>query len=305
MPEIVEVNDASLRFVCAVDNEDSADVTDASSESMVLVAAPDDSSLSSRSSAAVSCAWAAVTWSERAVVSTVASTWPAVTVWPALTFTPVTVPETAKFRAAWLAGSSVPELATVCWMLVVVAVAVTVVTVSPVDGVELEVSQSVRPTAPAIRTTTTATMGQRYRRHIDGGSVARTFSSSSGNSSVRSTGFSGASTDTVFAIGPVQTGHVTVSRIPAVSPLGVLPKGYLKALVRRVHAPSGRKECAHPAPNRLHNSCCKAARRQRFDGVGLSPPPDLVGAVAATTGTAYCGPVGEGSVREDCRGTGR
>ena len=47
-------------------------------------------------------------------MSTVANTCPAVTVWPALTFTPVTVPETAKFRLAWLAGSSVPELATVC-----------------------------------------------------------------------------------------------------------------------------------------------------------------------------------------------
>ena len=37
MPEIVEVNEASLRLVCAVDSEDSADVTEASSESMVLV----------------------------------------------------------------------------------------------------------------------------------------------------------------------------------------------------------------------------------------------------------------------------
>ena len=54
MPEIVEVNEASLRLVCAVDSEDSADVTDASSESMVLVAALDDSSLSRRSSADVS-----------------------------------------------------------------------------------------------------------------------------------------------------------------------------------------------------------------------------------------------------------
>ena len=114
MPEIVEVNDASLRLVCAVDNDDSADVTDASSESIELVDAPDASSLESRSSAAVSCAWAAVTSSDSALVSTVANTCPAVTVWPALTLTAVTVPETAKFRLAWLAGSSVPELATVC-----------------------------------------------------------------------------------------------------------------------------------------------------------------------------------------------
>ena len=85
VPEMVEVREASLRLVCAVDSEDSADVTDASSES-TAGAAPDASSLESRSSAAVSWAWAAVTSSDRAVVSTVASTCPAVTVWPALTF---------------------------------------------------------------------------------------------------------------------------------------------------------------------------------------------------------------------------
>ena len=172
------------------------------------------------------------------MVSTVASTWPAVTVWPALTFTPVTVPETAKFRAAWLAGSSVPELATVCWMVPVVALTVTVVTESPVAGVELEVSQSVSPTAPPIRTTTNPTMGQRYRRQIEGGSAASTFSSSSGSSSVISTGLSGASIAPVFTMGPVQTVDFTVSRIPAVSPLGVLSKFYLKDLVRKVHAHS-------------------------------------------------------------------
>ena len=41
-----------------------------------------------------------LTSSESAVVSTVANTWPAVTVWPALTFTAVTVPDTAKLRLA-------------------------------------------------------------------------------------------------------------------------------------------------------------------------------------------------------------
>src|ERR1700722_4756304 len=79
-PEIVEVKDPSLRLVCAVDKDDSADVTDASSESIELVDAPDASSLERRSSAEVSWAWAAVTSSERAEVSTVASTCPAATV---------------------------------------------------------------------------------------------------------------------------------------------------------------------------------------------------------------------------------
>ena len=46
-------------------------------------------------------------------------------------------------------------------MVPVVAVTVVVVTVNPVAGVELEVSHNVRPTAPATRTTTTPTMGQR------------------------------------------------------------------------------------------------------------------------------------------------
>ena len=150
----------------------------------------------------MSWAWAAFTSCVSAVVSTVASTCPAVTVWPALTFTPVTVPETAKFRLALLAGSSVPELATVCWMVPVVAFTVAVVTVSPVVVDEPDVSQSVRPTAPAIRTTANPMMGQRYRRHSDGGSAARTFSSSSGSSSVRSTGFSGALDRSRFHHGP-------------------------------------------------------------------------------------------------------
>ena len=78
-----------------------------------------------------------------------------------MTLTPVTVPETAKFRAAWLAGSRVPELVTVCWMVPVVALTVVVVIVRPVAGVVPDVSQNVSPTAPAIRTTTTPTMGQR------------------------------------------------------------------------------------------------------------------------------------------------
>ena len=117
MPEMVEVSEASLRFVWALESDDSAEVTEASSVSIVLVEALAASSVERRSSAEVSCAWAALTSSERAVVPTVASTWPAVTVWPAFTSTAVTVPETPKLRFAWLAGSIVPELATVCCMV--------------------------------------------------------------------------------------------------------------------------------------------------------------------------------------------
>ena len=61
MPEMVEVSEASLRLVCAVESEDSAEVTDASSVSIWLVAAPSASSLDSRSSAAVNWACAALT----------------------------------------------------------------------------------------------------------------------------------------------------------------------------------------------------------------------------------------------------
>ena len=42
---MVEVSEASLRFVCAVESDDSADVTDASSESIWLVDALEASSL--------------------------------------------------------------------------------------------------------------------------------------------------------------------------------------------------------------------------------------------------------------------
>ena len=57
------------RLVCAVESDDSAEVTEAWSESIWLVDAPDASSLASRSSADVSCAWAALTSSDRAVVA--------------------------------------------------------------------------------------------------------------------------------------------------------------------------------------------------------------------------------------------
>ena len=75
------------------------------------------------------------------MVLTVASTSPAVTVWPALTLTWVTVPDTAKFKLAWLAGSIVPELATVDWIVPVVTGTVDVVITNPVGGDELDVSQ--------------------------------------------------------------------------------------------------------------------------------------------------------------------
>ena len=100
VPAMVEVSDASLRFVCAVESDDSADVTDDSSESIWLVDALESSSLASLSCADVNCAWAAFRSSFSAVVSTVARTCPAVTVCPALTLTPVTTPDTAKLRLA-------------------------------------------------------------------------------------------------------------------------------------------------------------------------------------------------------------
>ena len=172
VPAIVDVSEASLRLVCAVDREDSADVTDASSESIGLVDAL--GRLVARQPVLGGGELGLgrsrrPPW--RAVVSTVASTCPAVTVWPAFTSTAVTVPETAKLRLAWLAGSRVPELATVCWMVPVVAVTVTVVTVSPVAVDDPDVNQRVSPTAAAIRTTTAPTMGQRYRRQTDRGSA--------------------------------------------------------------------------------------------------------------------------------------
>ena len=71
------------------------------------------------------------------------------------------MPDTAKLRLAWLAGSIVPELVAVCWIVPVVTGTVVVVTESPVGVDEPDVSHTVRPTAAPTRTTTTATMGQR------------------------------------------------------------------------------------------------------------------------------------------------
>ena len=73
-PRWFEVSEASFRFVWAVESDDSADVTEAWSVSSVLCDAPAAWSLESRSWAEVSCACAALTSSESAVVSTVAST---------------------------------------------------------------------------------------------------------------------------------------------------------------------------------------------------------------------------------------
>ena len=83
------------------------------------------------------------------------------TVWPAFTQTALTVPDTAKLKLAWLAGSRVPELATVCWMVPVVTGTVTVVTESPTGVEELEVSQRVSPTAAAMTMTAAPTIGHR------------------------------------------------------------------------------------------------------------------------------------------------
>src|ERR1700722_1304374 len=93
------------------------------------------------------------------------------------------VPDTAKLRLAWLAGSRVAELATVCWMVPVVTGTVTVVIVSPLAVGESDVSQSGSAIAAAMMTTAAVPMAHRYRRHTEGGSGGSTFSSSSGNSS--------------------------------------------------------------------------------------------------------------------------
>ena len=79
----------------------------------------------------LSCACAALSCWVSAVVSIVARTCPAVTVCPAFTVTPLTTPDTAKLRLAWLAGSMVPELVTVCWIVPVVTGTVTVVIERP------------------------------------------------------------------------------------------------------------------------------------------------------------------------------
>ena len=141
VPAMVDVSAASLSAVWALESDDSAEVTAAWSESIVVVAALEASSAARRASAEDSWACAALTSSESAVVFTVASTSPAVTVWPALTLTAVTVPDTPKLRLAWLAGSIVPELATVCWIVPVLTETVCVVTTRPVGVDEPDVSQ--------------------------------------------------------------------------------------------------------------------------------------------------------------------
>ena len=134
VPEMVEVNDASARLVWAVLSEDSAEVTDASSESISVVEPPSASSLDRRACAAATLASAASTSALSAVVPTVARTCPAVTTWPACTSTPVTVPDTPKLRSAWVAGSSVPEVATVCLMVPVVTLTTSEEMTRPVAG---------------------------------------------------------------------------------------------------------------------------------------------------------------------------
>ncbi len=68
VPEIVDVSEASARSVCADERADSADVTDASSESIWVVSAPAASSLDNRAWADASCACAELTSAWRAVV---------------------------------------------------------------------------------------------------------------------------------------------------------------------------------------------------------------------------------------------
>ena len=101
-----------------------------------------------------------------------ASVWPAVTVWPALTLTPVTVPETPKFRLACWAGAMVPDVATVCCMVPVVTLTVWVVICSPGAAELLVPSQMPMPAPTATTTTTAATMMFLRLNHFFGAAPA-------------------------------------------------------------------------------------------------------------------------------------
>ncbi|MDY7558467.1 hypothetical protein RGU41_17970 [Cryobacterium sp. 10C3] len=74
--------------------------------------------------AVASVACASSTAASRLSVSTVASTWPAVTVVPATTGTAVTVPDTAKLTESFTVGVAVPSLSTVFCMVVRLAAVV-------------------------------------------------------------------------------------------------------------------------------------------------------------------------------------
>ena len=116
VPAMVERQRGVVEGGLRLESEDSAEVTDAWSES-IWVCAGARGLVARRGGLGRIASWAC------AAVDVLrrgrsCRPWPApgpaVTVWPALTFTAVTVPDTAKFRLAWLAGSIVPELATVC-----------------------------------------------------------------------------------------------------------------------------------------------------------------------------------------------
>jgi hypothetical protein len=100
---------------------------------------------------------------------------PWATCWPTFTSIEVTAPETSKFKPAWLAGSIVPDVATVCLIVPVVAFTTVVVISRPFAG-GLPVSQSPSPLEIAARMITTSTIRRvRFRRHDFGvaGSVSR------------------------------------------------------------------------------------------------------------------------------------
>ncbi len=222
---MVEVNEASARLVWAVLNDDSAEVTEASSESICVVEPPAASSAESRACAAARFAWAASTSEVRAVVPTVARTCPAVTAWPACTSTPVTVPDTPKLRSAWVAGSSVPEVATVCLIVPVVTLTVSDVMTRPVAG-DPPVKARVSPVArPAIRTTAAPIRRNlRLRRRPSGaaGSPSRSRGSSWVSASLGSGLLVDPSSSPGLAMTSVHPSDVSASPKSAVSALGVL-----------------------------------------------------------------------------------
>ena len=85
---------------------------------------------------------------------------------------------------------------------------------------------------------------------------------------------------------PVQTGDVTVSRIPAVSPLGVLSKSYLKPLVRAFHARPGLYGNRTAGAERTHIAVLQAGEQTavRWSAKASTPPHPGRAAAAAPSG---------------------
>lgn len=152
VPVMVDVNVASLSDSWAALSDAWAAVT--ADSSAVTCAEEVDVELWSAESLALSessVAWASSTWAERAVGSTVARAWPAVTLWPTETSTAVTRPDTEKSRSAVLAAAMVPVADAVCSIVPYATVTIRVLTVDAAAG--RVASHAPRP-PPTTRTTT-------------------------------------------------------------------------------------------------------------------------------------------------------